>query len=205
MKKKMMILLAMLVAAALICAAAFALAGGTAKQEATENDLSSVQNTEMPEKESNAVSTEEELQEEEVFNLEEIFGTVLEVTDAYILLETKQSGKVQANIYEDTVMEGAERFEIGQVVRVVYDGMMTRSIPAQINAMLIGVYAVHGEVTEITEDSMIIKRIDTQEEVIITFEENEMEIAVGDVVTAYTNGISTMSLPPQMNAIAIVK
>ena len=35
--------------------------------------------------------------------------------------------------------------------------------------------------------------------------ESMPEIAVGDVITAYTTGVSTMSLPPQMNAVAIVK
>ncbi|MBQ7785563.1 MAG: hypothetical protein IJ381_05385 [Clostridia bacterium] len=209
MKKNRMILLTVIVAAVLICAAAFALAGGSSRQETGESIAISVQNTEATdlvetEQESDVLAAEDDMQEE-VFQVEEIYGTVLEVTDAYILMETDQSGKVQANISEDTVLEGAESVEIGQVIKVVYDGMMTRSLPAQINAMLIGVYAVSGEVTEIAESSMVIRRNDTQEEVVITFEGSEEEIAVGDVVTAYTNGISTMSLPPQMNAIAIVK
>ena len=88
---------------------------------------------------------------------------------------------------------------------MVYDGKMTRSIPAQITALLVGVYAVEGEVTEIADGRITVKRADTGEEVIITLPENAQEIAVGDAITAYTTGAMTMSLPPQMNAVAIVK
>ena len=143
--------------------------------------------------------------DEESFEIAELYGTVIEVNDAYLLLESAEFGKVQANLTDDTALEGVEKVEVGQVARVIYDGKMTRSIPAQVTAMLVGVYAVEGEVTEMADGRITVKRADTGEEVIVSLPEGAQEIAVGDSITAYTNGAMTMSLPPQMNAVAIVK
>ena len=38
---------------------------------------------------------------------------------------------------------------------------------------------------------------------ILTLPQDAMQVAVGDQIIAYTTGVSTMSLPPQMNAIAV--
>ena len=81
---------------------------------------------------------------------------------------------------------------------------MTRSLPAQITALKIGVYEVKGTVTASEEGRVTIDQGEAGE-VVLTLPESAPEIAVGDAITAYTTGISTMSLPPQMNAIAIVK
>lgn len=176
------------------------------KEEAAAQETAQLQATEAPQiAEDVAADAQETAAEEESFEIAELYGTVIEVTDSYVLLESAEFGKVQANLTDDTALEGVEKLENGQVVRVIYDGKMTRSIPAQITAMLVGVYAVEGEVTEMADGRITVKRADTGEEVIISLPEGAQEIAVGDVVTAYTNGVSTMSLPPQMNAVAIVK
>lgn len=176
------------------------------EEETAAQETAQPQATEAPQiAEDVAADEQETAAEEESFDIAELYGTVIEVTDAYVLLESAEFGKVQANLTDDTTLEGVEKVEIGQVVKVLYDGKMTRSIPAQVTAMLVGVYAVEGEVTEAADGWITVKRADTGEEVIISLPEGAQEIAVGDVVTAYTNGISTMSLPPQMNAVAIVK
>lgn len=176
------------------------------EEETAAQETAQPQATEAPQiAEDVAADEQETAAEEESFDIAELYGTVIEVTDAYVLLESAEFGKVQANLTDDTTLEGVEKVEIGQVVKVLYDGKMTRSIPAQVTAMLVGVYAVEGEVTEAADGRITVKRADTGEEVIISLPEGAQEIAVGDVVTAYTNGISTMSLPPQMNAVAIVK
>ena len=51
---------------------------------------------------------------------------------------------------------------------------------------------------------VMIRREDPAEEILMHLPENVPELKEGDLVTAYTNGAMTMSLPPQMNAIAIV-
>jgi len=146
--------------------------------------------------------------------------------------------------------------------------MMTRSLPPQITALHIGVYAVSGVIAEVLEDSIVIVNDETGEQIILTLpgsellgeneelledealaaeeeldaelteeieedfeeeleEESEeeleeelteellaedemmeedaaLEFSVGDKIIAYTTGAMTMSLPPQMNALAIV-
>jgi len=196
--------------------------------------------------------------EEEMQEIFEIHGEIIEITDEYVLINTPDMGHVQVNLSEDTVIEGVDALEIGQTAVVMYNGMMTRSLPPQITALHIGVYAVSGVIAEVLEDSIVIIQDETGEEIILTlpgsellgeneelledemlaeieeFEEelSEEEIseeelfeealsdeelteeealsqeepvfAVGDAIIAYTNGAMTMSLPPQMNALAIV-
>ena len=206
MKKNTMIVAAILVI--VIAAACVAFVAMSEKQEQTDMAVTTVQTGTDAEQQETAADLQDvsaEVSEEAESEAVELFGTVTEITDAYILLDAGEMGMVQANLMEDTIIEGAEAIEIGQVVRVVYDGKMTRSIPAQITALLVGVYAVEGEVTEIADGRITVKRADTGEEVIITLPENAQEIAVGDAITAYTTGAMTMSLPPQMTAVAIVK
>ena len=142
--------------------------------------------------------------EEETFEIVEVFGTITEITDEYVLVNAGEMGMIQANTSIDTLIEGVEELAVGQTAVILYDGKMTRSLPAQITAMKIGVYAVKGTVQAMEEGRATIAQAEGGE-VVLTLPESMPEIAVGDVITAYTTGVSTMSLPPQMNAIAIVK
>ena len=142
--------------------------------------------------------------EEEAIEIVEISGVITEITDEYVLIDAGEMGMIQANTSIDTLIEGVEELTVGQTAVILYDGKMTRSLPAQITALKIGVYAVQGTVTEIEEGRMTVNQGE-EGEVVLTLPESMPEITVGDAITAYTTGISTMSLPPQMNAIAIVK
>lgn len=195
--------------------------------------------------------------DEEVVSL---YGEIIEIDEAYVVLNSPEFGYVQVNLSEDTVIEGVEALEVGQTAVVMYNGMMTRSLPAQIHALHIGVYAVSGVIAEVLEDSIVIVQEETGEQIVITLpqpelageneelldeeissEEMEEEVLeeeasdaeadeeseepetaeeleeiehedaeiesvynVGDAVTVYTTGAMTMSLPPMMNALAIV-
>ena len=231
----------------------------------------------------NALSTEEmeiaetaETLEDAEESIEEIFelhGEILEITDEYVLLNTPEMGHVQVNLSEDTVIEGVDALELGQTAIVMYNGMMTRSLPPQVTALHIGVYAVSGVIAEVLEDRLVLIQDETGEEIILMLpgsellgendelledealaaleeseetltdeeiseneqtdeeieesveeaeeeadaeltdeemlEEEMLEIEapvynVGDAIIAYTNGAMTMSLPPQMTALAIV-
>ena len=121
------------------------------------------------------------------------------------MLDAGELGQIQANLFEDTLLEGVEELAVGQVAIVTYDGKMTRSLPAQVTALRIGVYEVKGTVTAIEEGRITIEQTEGGGEVVLTLPESAPELAVGDGITAYTTDISTMSLPPQMNAIAMVK
>lgn len=129
-------------------------------------------------------------------------GTILEVLDDCVMLDVPELGDVQAFISEETTIEGVDALRIGQTAVVLYDGKMTRSLPPQITAQRISVYAVEGTVTEVAEDRVTILRGDELGEVVLTLPENAPELEIGQNVIAYTTGIMTMSLPPIMNAIA---
>lgn len=145
-----------------------------------------------------------EATEEEMIEIVEIMGTITEITDEYVMIDAGEMGMIQANTSIDTLIEGVEELAVGQAAVIFYDGKMTRSLPAQITALKIGVYEVKGTVTAVEEGKVTIDQGEAGEAV-LTLPESAPEIAAGDVITAYTTGISTMSLPPQMNAIAIVK
>ena len=138
-------------------------------------------------------------QESEVFLLS---GTIMEVLDDCVMLDVPELGDVQAFISEETTIEGVDALRIGQTAVVLYDGKMTRSLPPQITAQRISVYAVEGTITEVAEDRVTILRGDELGEVVLTLPENAPELEIGQSVIAYTTGIMTMSLPPIMNAIA---
>ena len=143
-------------------------------------------------------------EEEENFEIVEIYGTITEITDEYVMINAGEMGMIQANTSIDTLIEGVEELSVGQTVQILYDGKMTRSLPAQITALKIGVYEVKGTVQAMEDGRATIAQAEGGE-VVLTLPEGMPEIAVGDAITAYTTGMSTMSLPPQMNAIAIVK
>ena len=144
-------------------------------------------------------------EEEEMIEIMDITGTITEITDEYVLIDAGEMGMVQANTSDDTLIEGVDELAVGQTVVILYDGKMTRSLPAQITALKIGAYEVKGTVTEIADGRITIANGESGEETVLTLPESAPEIAVGDAITAYTTGVSTMSLPPQMNAIAIIK
>lgn len=156
--------------------------------------------TEIPEE-----TEAEALSEEAEIELVTLTGVITEITDEYVLLDVGDMGQVQANLSEDTLIEGVEELAIGQTAIVTYDGKMTRSLPAQITALRVGVYEVRGTVKTMEDGRITVEKTEGGDEVVLTLPEGAPALAVGDVITAYTTGISTMSLPPQMNAIAIVK
>ena len=147
----------------------------------------------------------EVLSEEAEIELVTLTGVITEITDEYVLLDVGDMGQIQANLSEDTLIEGVEELAIGQTAIVTYDGKMTRSLPAQITALRVGVYEVRGTVKTVEDGRVTVEKTEGGDEVVLTLPEDAPALAVGDVITAYTTGISTMSLPPQMNAIAIVK
>lgn len=194
-KKIVLVVLALVVAVILILIGVFALS----------KDVAEVKTTEVVTVTDEGVPAEQEvISEEEAIEIVEISGVITEITDEYVMIDAGEMGMIQANTSMDTLIEGVEEISVGQTAVILYDGKMTRSLPAQITALRIGVYEVKGTVTAIEEGRATIDQGENGE-VVLTLPESMPEIAVGDAITAYTTGLSTMSLPPQMNAIAIVK
>ncbi len=133
--------------------------------------------------------------------VEELFdmaGTVTEITEEGIFITNAQGRPVQILTSEETIYEGKD-IEVGDFIHVTYDGQMTRSIPAQINALKIGCYAHTGVVSEITQEQFTLT---TDVETIIVNATAELlaNLTDGLTVTVYSNGAMTMSLPAQIGA-----
>ena len=125
-------------------------------------------------------------------------GFVMDVQDEFLLVKTPDGLYVEALLTPDTLTEGDEA-AIGDFVHILYNGMMTRSLPAQITAERIGCYKVMGVVSELAEDGFTltfgeeIYRINAAAEQ-LTF------IQDGMFVTVYHEGLMTMSIPAQLVA-----
>ena len=184
MKKLMMLVLAMLVAFGTVYAVA---------QEGARKEL------DVP-----AEPVQEDAVQEdapEMAEFADLCGEIIAVGDDHILIETPELGEVQVWLNGDTLIEGVEALEIGQTAFVLYNGMMTRSLPPQITALRVSVYRLEGVVTELLEGGVMVET--EQGEVRLSLPEDALDVAVGEHIVAYTTGISTMSLPPQMIAVAI--
>lgn len=128
----------------------------------------------------------------------ELEGFVMDVQDEFVLIQTGDGLMVEAFLTAETVLDGKE-IAIGDYVRVSYNGMMTRSIPAQITADFIGNYMLMGLVSEITENSFIL----TFGEEIYQVNAAPTQLAGiqdGMFITVYHNGMMTRSIPAQVNA-----
>ena len=125
-------------------------------------------------------------------------GTVTEIGEGFILIETADGQVIQVNTYEETLFEGKD-VEIGDFIHVTYNGQTTFSIPAQIAAQKIGCYAHTGVVGEITEGQFVLTT--ELEPILVNATAEQLEgIETGMTVTVYSNGTMTMSLPAQIGA-----
>ncbi len=186
--KKVFIILAVTV----LMLGAFALLGvGEERTQAAEP-------TAEPMTESTAAPAQEpEEAGQEIFGLS---GLVTEATEEYIVIADGEMGDVRVNFGGETVFEGldAASLAVGQYVYVDYDGKMTRSLPPQVFAMRLYAHVVTGAVTEVSDGSVTVMQ--ESGEVVLHLPEGAPEMAVGQHIVAYTNGMTTMSLPPQMVA-----
>ena len=195
-------------AALLLVGALVALAENNAKEsapadgtqvESTSPDIADAQDGVLTETDAEATDMESE-----VFMLG---GEVTEVGEGYFVMNDAELGEVQVNLGDDSAFDGVEPDElaVGQYVYVIYDGKMTRSLPPQVFALRVSMYATAGSITELTEGKMTLVRDEIGDEVIISLPQDAPELSVGDHVTAYTTGIMTMSIPAQMNAVKVVR
>ena len=133
--------------------------------------------------------------------VEEIFdmaGTVTEIGEGFIMIQSAEGQMIQVNTFEETIFEGKE-IAVGDFIHVTYNGMMTFSIPAQIAAMKVGCYAHTGVVGEITEGQFALET--EMEMILVNATAEQLEgIEAGMTVTVYSNGAMTMSLPAQIGA-----
>lgn len=207
MKKWMIFAAAILV----VLGIGFAVKGASdKKQGATPEGTAVPETTSAPSEDAetaNALSEETET-EDGAEEIDTLCGQITEINDEYLILEGTQQGTVQVNIFDDTLYNGSLQqgeLAVGQYAEVIYDGKMTRSIPAQIAALAINVYPLKGTVDAVEEDGrVLVTPADGGEQVVLSLPDG-VTMEAGETATFYTNGMATMSIPAQMNAIGVVK
>lgn len=209
MKKWMILAAAILV----VLGIGFAVKGASNKKQGATPEGTAVPETttSVPNEETetaNALREETETTEDGAEEIDTLCGQITEINDEYLILEGTQQGTVQVNIFDDTLYNGSLQqgeLAVGQYAEVIYDGKMTRSIPAQIAALAINVYPLKGTVDEVEEDGrVLVTPADGGEQVVLSLPDG-VTMEAGETATFYTNGMATMSIPAQMNAIGVVK
>lgn len=207
MKKWMIFAAAILV----VLGVGFAVKGASdKKQGATPEGTAVPETTSAPNEETETANAlrEETETEDGAEEIDTLCGQITEINDEYLILEGTQQGTVQVNIFDDTLYNGSLQqgeLAVGQYAEVIYDGKMTRSIPAQIAALAINVYPLTGTVDAVEEDGrVLVTPADGGEQVVLSLPDG-VTMEAGETATFYTNGMATMSIPAQMNAIGVVK
>lgn len=130
--------------------------------------------------------------------LDDLSGLVTEMTEDYIAITTPEGQPIHVLLTAETEWIG-KAVALGDFIHVTYNGIMTRSFPAQVTALTIGCYAQVGSVEAIGEDSFTLKT-ENDEIIVNATAEQLAQLAVGMTVTVYTNGVMTMSLPAIVTA-----
>ena len=155
-----------------------------------------------------AALTDETQTEDGMTQFYMLHGQITEITDEYLMLEGTEQGTVQVNLLDDTLYDGAiqqSELAVGQYAEVLYDGKLTRSIPAQAAALAVNIYPLAGTVDEVQEDGrVLVTPTDGGAQVLLSLPD-DVTVEAGETATFYTTGVATMSLPAQMNAIGVVK
>ena len=203
MKKWMILVAAILV----ILGIGFAVKGASDKKPAVQPDGTAAPEATTEPKQAE-VLTDETLTEDGMAQVYSLYGQITEITDEYLMLEGTEQGKVQVNLLDDTLYNGAiqqSELAVGQYAEVLYDGKLTRSIPAQAAALAVNVYPLTGTVDEVQEDGrVLVIPTDGGAQVLLSLPEGTT-VAGGETATFYTTGVATMSIPAQMNAIGVEK
>lgn len=208
MKKWMIFAAAILV----VLGIGFAVKGASDKKQGATPEGTAVPETttSAPNEETETANAlrEETETEDGAEEIDTLCGQIAEINDEYLILEGTQQGTVQVNIFDDTLYNGSLQqgeLAVGQYAEVIYDGKMTRSIPAQIAALAINVYPLKGTVDAVEEDGrVLVTPADGGEQVVLSLPDG-VTMEAGETATFYTNGMATMSIPAQMNAIGVVK
>lgn len=133
-------------------------------------------------------------------------GEVVEITDEGIVFETANGGRILALRAETTVFDTDADIALGDFIFVDYNGMMTKSIPAQITADVIRMHRLSGDIVEIYADENAVLLGTTESgEVYVRLPEEWKDANIDcEHMTVYFDGVMTMSLPAQINASMVI-
>ena len=129
-------------------------------------------------------------------------GIVLEMTEEGYLIHNTELGEVMVLVNEETYIEATGDIAAGDLIYVDYNGMMTRSLPPQINAAVIRMFRLEGDVisADAEANTILVMSTDFGEVLVNLPEEYAGSEFTETHVTVYFNGAMTMSLPAQVGA-----
>ena len=153
--------------------------------------------TAFAEEDAAASSSEEEFLAETAL----LQGFVTEIMDESILLLTRDHLYIEALLTDATLAEGKD-IAVGDFVEVVYNGMMTRSLPAQITADFIRNHMLMGVVSELSENGFTLT---FGEEVYAVNADADLLACIQDgmFVTVYHNGMMSRMIPAGVTALHV--
>lgn len=142
-------------------------------------------------------------EEARIYSLE---GTIVEIADDFLLIDTEAHGEVQAATDEDTVWDTDADLAPGDYVYVDYDGRMTRSLPGQVRAARVTCHRLLGDVVEIDAEAntMLLRLQDGVEYCVRLPETLDAGAWEAPRALAYFSGAATMSIPAQVSAGLVV-
>lgn len=160
-------------------------------------------------------SAQDETGEEDAVEYVTLSGVIKEVNDQYLLITTPDEMDVQVNLSEETLYEldGEGELSVGAFIHVLYNGQMTRSLPAQIHAIKVSCYTFTGVISELNEKYFMLTTADEQvvqvnikpeQQAVNQITDEKVALADGAKVTVYFNGVMALSLPGQIGADLIV-
>lgn len=130
------------------------------------------------------------------------FVTEADLEANAILLTTPDQGEAYVTLPESMRGEDAT----GKELTVYFNGVMTMSLPPQVNAgYVVYEYAVQGEVTEICDEYIVVGEGQEAVQVNVDAAQRPETLKVGDVIRVRYDGAMTRSLPPQISADEIIQ
>lgn len=135
-----------------------------------------------------------------------VSGFVMEVMeDGSILLLTNSGEEIVIHLHDETINE-LEEIVPGQFLIADYNGMMTRSLPPQISADHLYAYSMDGVVTELIEseeERAFLMETELHGIVMVRLPEDIILPTPEEHVRIHFNGVMTLSLPGQINALGM--
>ncbi len=135
---------------------------------------------------------------------ETLQGTITETSDGRFLLADDTYGEVWIAYDDTTEWEGLSAPQTNLYVTVAYNGVMTRSMPPQAQALRVSRHTLSGMVLAYDGDmhALLLATL-TLGEVLVLLPGAAEAYPPGDFVTVAYNGVMTMSYPGQVNALAV--
>lgn len=145
--------------------------------------------------------------DDSVENIEIVRGTVIGFNeDGGYIIENAEYGMLDVRVNEETYIETMRDIAAGDYIFVEHNGQMTRSVPAQVNAVSVRMYALEGDIIEYSaEENAVMLMTETHGEVYVTLPEEWKDAEIDfEHMTVYFEGVMTMSLPPRVNGAYVV-